>query len=379
MKMNVIIVGAGPAGSTAAYILAKSGLKVTLIDAEKFPRQKLCGGLLTLRTKRLFENIFGESISGIADFKSDGMKMYFRDKLLSSVTGYKNLYLVNRIDFDSYLLKQAKKAGVQLILGKRVCDISYNTVRLSDNTLVDYSLLIGADGVNSVVAKHLYGASFIKKQTAFCLETEIPIEFVKEEVKEPEVFFGYANWGYGWVFPKSKTVTVGIGGLPHKNKDMKEAFQQLLQDRFGITDTIGVKGFHVPAGAYRTKPGKGNIIVCGDAAGLVEPITGEGIAFAMQSGKFAAESVLETANGKGDLYNNYLRKFRKILKIMRIARFLRLFIFTNFGEKLLRREMPRSERAIKRHVDLMSDDMSYEEYLKVIMMRLIQKLLKFGR
>ncbi len=379
MKVNVIVIGAGPAGTTAAYILAKSGVKVTLIDAEEFPRQKLCGGLLTLRAKSLFENIFGESVNEIADFESDGMKMYFRDKLLSSVSGYKNSYLVNRIDFDYYLLKKAEEAGAQIILGKRVSDVSCNTIRLADNSLINYDLLIGADGVNSVVAKHLYGNSFIKSKTAFCLETEIPVESVKEDIKDPEVFFGYANWGYGWVFPKSKTVTVGIGGLPHKNKDMKEAFLQLLQDRFGITDIAGVKGFHVPAGAYRAKPGKGNIIVCGDAAGLVEPITGEGIAFAMQSGKFAAESVLETLKSKGDLYGNYISKYRQILKIMRIARFLRLFIFTNFGEKLLRREMPRSERAIKRHVDLMSDDMSYEEYLKIIMKRLIQKLLKIGR
>ena len=374
---EIIVVGAGPAGSTAAYILAKAGIEVTLIDKEVFPRHKLCGGLLTLRTKRLFESIFGESPENIADFKSDGMKMYFRDKLLNSISGYKSTFLINRIDFDYFLLRKAEEAGANIVTGKRVIETTASTIKLSNNSEIKYDYLIGADGVNSIVAKHLYGSSFIKKQTAFCFEIEIPVENLSEKIRDPEVFFGYVDWGYGWVFPKSKTITVGIGGLPHKNMNLEQSFMELLKDRFGISNCNNLKGFHVPAGAYRTSPGKNNVIVCGDAAGLVEPITGEGIAFALQSGQFAAEAVLETVSGKADLLTNYNKNYKKILKIMRIARFLRLFIFTRFGQKLLKKTLPESKSSLKRHVDLMSDDMTYEEYLSIIMKKLVLKIFKF--
>ena len=104
--------------------------------------------------------------------------------------------------------------------------------------------------------------------------------------------FGAAHWGYGWDFPKSGSSTIGIGGVLSRNEDMKGAMAAYL-DLLGQDPTQPVKGHHLPFGDFRRRPGRGAVLLAGDAAGLVDPITGEGIAYALKSGQLAAQAAVQ--------------------------------------------------------------------------------------
>ncbi len=317
MKSNhfdVIIVGGGPAGSAASFTLANSGISVCVVDRYTFPRDKLCGGLLTLRSKKIFDEIFGISWDPVIDMVSRGVRFYYKSNLLNSVEDYKDLYFTTRYNFDNYLLRQSEKAGTNLFLGNAVKSINIkdNSIALGNGTLLTYDYLIGADGVNSIVARTLFGKSFDKSTIAYALEIEIPINDKYKRIDDPEIYFGVVRWGYGWVFPKKDTLTTGIGGLHEKNEDIKKEFLDFLKMRFGEVPEVKIKGNYLPFGNYREQPGGNNILLCGDAAGLVDPITGEGIAFAMQSGHFAALSIIDVLkkNTSMTVLDLYIEKYK---------------------------------------------------------------------
>ena len=211
----VIIVGGGPAGSSAAYTLAKHSLDVCVIDKSSFPRDKLCGGLLTLRSKKVFSEIFDALWSEVVDFTSHGVRFFHQDKQLNSVENYSELYFTKRMVFDDYLLTLAKNSGAQSIFGNGITsiDIKKKSCVLKSGDIVTYDYLIGADGVNSRVSKEIFGKSFNKKTIAFTLEIEVDRTLVKKQISDPEIYFGVVRWGYGWVFPKKKTLTIGVGGM----------------------------------------------------------------------------------------------------------------------------------------------------------------------
>jgi flavin-dependent dehydrogenase len=223
-KYDVLIIGGGPAGSSAARMLSGKELKVCVIDKSTFPRDKLCGGLLTLRSKRIFENVFQTTWDPIIEVISRGVQFFHNSRFLNSVSDYKDLHFVSRIKFDDYLLNLAKQssATTQLGSGAKSVDIKNSEVELFDGTVLTADFIIGADGVNSTVAKSLYGKAFTKKAIAFGLEMEVPIGNKYPIINDPEIYLGVSKWGYGWIFPKRLTLTVGIAGLWRKNPNLKE-------------------------------------------------------------------------------------------------------------------------------------------------------------
>ena len=172
------------------------------------------------------------------------------------------------------------------------------------------------------------------------------------------------DWGYGWVFPKRNTLTAGVGGLLSASPKMRADFEVFLKKRFGTIPPGQIKGHFIPFGDFRPVPGRGNVLLCGDAAGLVEPITGEGIAFAMLSGFYAAESAREaiSTGRERSALNLYRTRYAGIAGTFRQANRLRRMLFPKLGQYLLAKALPKSASLARRQMDLMADELSYPAY-----------------
>jgi flavin-dependent dehydrogenase len=188
----------------------------------------------------------------------------------------------------------------------------------------------------------------------------------------PEIYFGVTNWGYGWVCPKTATLTVGCGGVWQHNPDMKSRFMAFLRDTVGTLPEIPIRGHYLPFRRYRRSPGKNAILLVGDAAGLVEPITGEGIAFAMQSGKFAAEAILEAAKQQipSLAYPVYRRKYRTIRKIFDQASLMSYLLFPQKMGALFANVLQKSHLPLVKEMDLLADEIGYKDFLQFILTKL---------
>ncbi|MDD5388817.1 MAG: geranylgeranyl reductase family protein [Gallionellaceae bacterium] len=375
---TALIIGGGPAGSAAAHTLARHGIDTALIDKAVFPRDKLCGGLLTLRSQKIYSRIFAAPWGPVIDFTARGVKFFHRTKLLNEVGHADELYFTRRLDFDHFLLNQAIAQGTRLYPGETVIamDLAGKTCRLRSGTTFTFDYLIGADGVNSLVGKTLFGKAFDPDRVAFALEMEVDRAQCAASLDDPEIIFGLARWGYGWVFPKKNTLTVGIGGLHTKNPELKKMFHEFLAARFGAIPEGKIKGHHLPFGDYRKVPGRGNVLLCGDAAGLVEPITGEGIAFAMQSGLYAAEAIIEAQDHGGDALPCYQARYQEITRDFDHANRLRYLLFPSVSEHLFLKALPRSKTLPRKHLELMADKLQYGDYFRYLMFKALKALVK---
>jgi geranylgeranyl reductase family protein len=387
-RYDVTVVGAGPAGASAAHVLASYGRKVCILDKHTFPRSKLCGGLLTIKTQRIFNDIFNISWDSVIEHVSDGVRFYHSNKLLNEVVSYKKLFFTNRELFDNLIVERAIKAGAKTYLGISIVDFDENNkiITLKDGRKIVSDFIIGADGVNSIVSKHLFKKSVDLNRIGLGLEIELERNKKYADRIYPEIYFGVLKWGYGWVFPKKDTLTVGIGGLLKYNPQMTQTFFKFLDTLFkGDFDKNAVKGHYIPYGYYKKIPGKNNILLCGDAAGLVDPITGEGIAYALQSGKYAAQAIIEasTENNSNNALEIYLKKYRTITKELGQANFLRLFLFPKISESLFAKALPMTETLPRKYIDLISGDITYGEYIRFFITKLfkggIKHLIGFNR
>ena len=330
-KFDVIVVGGGPAGSASAFVARSLGLNVCLIDKATFPRNKLCGGLVTPRSKRLHNKIFGEEIATSLLNDSDSIAFYSAGRFLASVDGYKKLYFCMRYDFDASLIERCRDAGVELRCGESAAaiDLEENVLTLTGGEQLGFDVLIGADGVNSQVAKQLFGESFNQNTIGFGLEVEVPRHLLPEQPDIVEIDFAAAHWGYGWVFPKKTTFTIGVGGIKDRNPDMKGQLNEYLRYKNIADHGLKVKGQFIPFGDFKKQPGRAQVVLVGDAAGMVDPITGEGIAFALETGLVAAQAAHSAiASKKPDsAFDIYAKDHSRIVNAIRQANRWRRLIF----------------------------------------------------
>jgi geranylgeranyl reductase family protein len=328
MDYDVVIVGAGPAGSTAAKNLAEKGIKVLVLDKAEFPRDKSCGGGLPTRVLKRFPYI--EPLIDSMSFGSITYSSSLRYKL-DLIREKPLVMMVIRKDFDYGLLTLATKAGAVFQPGKSVVDVVVQkdkvSVMLDDGHTIETQMVIGCDGMRSIVAE----------KTNLCKRLEVLcVSLVQEQPltsKQLTTFFtkkrlihlfikaqGIA--GYGWVFPKKDCVNVGIGEFQSAIskskpkiplKETYEAFiatlkkQKILPDDFPIEN---LKGATLPIFPLENTSGE-RVLLCGDAAGFINPITGEGIYYAMVSGYFAATVTAEALKAQ-DLSSRFLSRYQTL-------------------------------------------------------------------
>lgn len=372
-RFDVVVVGAGPAGGAAAFTAARLGLSTALIDRKNFPRDKLCGGLFTGRSMRSFTEIFGAPLPDDLSDRKDEIEFFFNGVEAGGLSDVPPMYLTMRWDLDAEIARRALEAGAMDFTGERIEAVDYRSgqVLLSSGKAVGYRILIGADGVNSMIAKDLFGRSFDRNTIGIGLEIEVkgsPLDLGRPiQINLAEV-----RWGYGWVFPKSCGTTIGVAGLLSENKDMKAEMRRCLE-RAGVEEgDARIKGHFLPLGDFKRSPGRGPVLLCGDAAGLVDPITGEGIAYAMQSGQLAAISAARAlrAGRPEQALRLYRKKLRPIHRSIRMANLIRPVVFWKGFARAFEMSFRRSSTLKQDYMRLLAGEVEYGGIFRAVLLRL---------
>ena len=375
-RFDAVVVGAGPAGASAACALASNGLRVALLDRAKFPRDKLCGGLLSQRSMRIIGDVFGSCPLPI-EFTATSAAVFVRDALAVRVHDTTPLHFTSRRQLDACLAAVAVARGAHLLECSTVASIDFTCGRvvLSDGRSLSTSFVIGADGAASRVRK-LAGVSIDRRGFAIGLEVEVPRDEVRRDIQHAEVYFDVAEWGYGWVFPKRDTLTVGVGGLATENADMQASFRELARAALGAVPAQRVCGSPIPFGNFVACPGHGSTLLVGDAAGLVEPLTGEGIAFAVLSGHYAAQAIIEATrvSAPSRALDLYLPRYRSIARAFEDVRMLRRLVFSRHTKRLFQRALGGNARLIIKHMEVLAGEAEYRDYARFALQETVAHL-----
>ncbi|MCF8485823.1 MAG: geranylgeranyl reductase family protein [Rhodobacteraceae bacterium] len=357
---DLIVVGAGPSGAAAAMEACKAGLRVALIDKAAFPRDKLCGGGITGRALGYIEAVFGPLPADLLHACGQ-VRMVAGAQEICVLTDARTPSMTMRLALDGYLRGRAIAAGAEDFCGNRIADLDLGrgVVRLADGLQVSAPIIVGADGVNSQVARLLYGRAHDPARVGFALEAEVS----GPSSQTMELDLTAAPWGYGWDFPKASGRTLGIGGLAVHNGDLKPRFEAWLRAKGIEPATVTIKGHHLPFGEFREAPGKDHVLLAGDAAGLVDPITGEGIGWAIRSGQLAGQAAdaalrMNTPNRALALYQ---ASMSDVLRELRRARMLSKLVYHPFMQHRFLRVLARSTRLQSRYMSLMAGEMDYAD------------------
>lgn len=331
---TVIIVGAGPAGATAAYYLAKAGQDVLVLDRQRFPRDKVCGDFVgPLAIKELQEM----GITNLPEFQNSNIinkAAVFMDGkglISTAMPAFTGLTQQGRViprkRLDSWILNAAKKEGASVLENVLVTDFSQDdeSVKIfakdtAGNRTLKCKLLIGADGSNSLIAHKLRGYPI--PTTNRIVGIRGYYENVEGTTDQADMHFATESFpGYCWLFPTGDhQANVGVGVLLEtfpKCNQPKELLKQLISQDEGLKKCLGrakLQGTldswplntydpHLPISGDR-------VMLIGEAAGLVNPLNGEGIQYALLSGRWASETVLSCISSN-DFSQNALSSYSK--------------------------------------------------------------------
>ena len=317
---DLAVCGAGPAGAATAYYAAKKGLTVALLDKAHFPRDKACGGLLTPRT---FTELPGlsDAIAKVVECKSERVNLFSPSGrwMVDHPFGADSPSNIRRQDFDHTLVKAAQDLGAQLMENSRMAGFTVGTDEESGSRVA--LKLRGAKGQEELTARLLIGAEgplgqctrYIRERyqipawndkqmgTAVMWEAHVGSDFIESAYGAGHkllVHFKPENMdGYAWVFPKADTLNIGFGGYNRDIRGMsiKDTFKryvELLRKEGYYPRDMAVcrhKGAPLPLAGPIKRSYTDGLMLVGDAAGLVSPLSGEGIFYSMRSGLLAAK------------------------------------------------------------------------------------------
>lgn len=296
MNYDVIIIGGGPSGSSLGKLLQSEGISTCIIDKAIFPREKLCGGLLTEKAYKQFVEIFNIDLSVAIRNEVQKISLNFKHSRVTEFQTSNKFRLVDRSVFDHLLITDYVQSGGTLFEGEKNYTISFqdNLIALDCGQILKYKYLVGADGVYSRVRKYIDNEY---TPDGFCLEAFFDAEATNIGRDLIAIHFGILKEGYGWVFPRSDKIIIGCGGSDKNRRIIVDSFKEYVSS-LDVHIPYKIRGMNIPYGRYVQVPRKNNILLIGDAAGLVEPITGEGLFYGGLSAKYAFEYL------KGILYQN---------------------------------------------------------------------------
>jgi geranylgeranyl reductase family protein len=325
---EVIIVGSGPAGATLGYELARRGVEVLILEKERLPRYKLCAGGITVKTA----NLLGPDIGPVTRQAVYGVRVLYKDK--SEFTRRYDrplVYMVMRDEFDGLLVQRAEESGAVVAEGQRVCQIEEMAegveVKTADNTF-RAEIVAGADGANGIVASGLGLTKGMQHGVAMQAEVSVPGETLVKWDSLMELDLGNVPGGYGWVFPKKDHLSIGVGGPLCQARRLKASYQRVVSSHgFENCEGSRLRSHLLPVARSGMTIQRGRVLLLGDAAGLLDPLTSEGIHNAIKSAQIAAPIISQCLqDGTIDLKGYQDAVAKEIMPELKAARSLaRLF------------------------------------------------------
>lgn len=399
LSSEVVIIGAGPAGSTASLFLAKEKIPHLIIDKEKFPRDKICGDALSGKVIPILKKINPELVAelagsshalgshGIIFSAPNGKSIGIPFKTVTSKVDFAPGFISRRIDFDDFLFRKIDRNFAEVFESTVLLDASADgnemllKVQQANQTIsIRTGLVIACDGDRSVIARkfgnktmeedHYCGGirAYYKGVTGMDKNNFIELHFLNELLP-----------GYFWIFPlPGGNANVGAGmlskSLSRKKVNLRQAMENIItnhpvfKERFKSAIPEGkIQGWGLPLGSKRRKLSGNNFLLCGDAASLIDPFTGEGISNAMFSGMTAALLAAESVKNKRydaaylsaydeKIYNRLWSELRLSRTLQKLCNYPWLFNFViNKAEK---------NQTFRETLSCMFDDMNLREKLR---------------
>lgn len=303
------MVGAGPAGTSAAYVLAKQGVRVALLEKATMPRYKACGAGLVARAIQSLPF----DISEVVENECYTAELNLADAGLRFAVSRKSpiVSMTMRENFDFLLFQRAAGAGAEARDGCRVTGVENYRDRVDVQTLqgkVSGRFMIACDGALGPVARM---AGWNETRTMVpVLEWEV---FVPDHIFErfsgkARFDFGYFPSGYAWIFPKRDHLSIGLGGKERLRGGLRKALEHYIKEsEIDRIDRIERHGHFIPLSPRAEGVLKGRVVLAGDAAGFVDPVTAEGITFAIMSGQSAGRAIVEGGFEEKNVGKHYAR------------------------------------------------------------------------
>lgn len=353
-EFDVIIVGGGPAGSTCALALANSGLKVAVIEKASFPRNKVCGDAIAAYIPKVLNTIhpkYKEAFDNFAEkTEVHTCRVVAPNGKYIDIKSIESGFIIPRLQLDNFLYQlSSNENNITWLLDHEITDVNIDS-RLkhatvtAGNMVFTTKLIIGCDGAHSITNKKLTGTQpdlhhYCGAVRAYYTNvTGIPdktyeLHFIKNVLP-----------GYFWIFPlKDNRVNVGLGISSHiisKNKiNLRQTMLDIINNnpaikaRFENATISGkMEGYGLPLGSRKTVISGDHFMLCGDAASLIDPATGEGIGQSMISGRYAGWQAIrcfEKHNFSAAFMKQYDKQLNdKLRGEFRKSYFLQRHIFT---------------------------------------------------
>jgi len=368
---DVVVVGMGPAGATAALQLSRAGLSVLGLDKAMHPRYKVCGGGLSARIDHILEDdyksVVEHTIYGI-QFSYRGADPFFLDS--SSPIAY----MVMRDRFDHFLVEKARRAGTEVQEDEPVtsCRQLPDGIGVTtDRGRYLAKVLIGADGANSLVAQQLFPGRRSRRMAT--LESEVPIGPAPHYpgTGRALIDIGATPAGYAWIFPKQEQLSIGVGDLRGGLASPKKIFDQFVRGEKGLAPWKVPQpvGHPLPLFSEHSLADdqesvglvSGQALLVGDAAHLVDPLFGEGIYYAVRSGQLAAESILNQVHDQRRSLADYEAAVRReIYEEFRVAARMASLVYSY--PYLCHRLLPRYQHIVMLYYDVLRGSETYQTF-----------------
>ena len=364
---DVIVVGMGPAGAISAAGLGQAGMSVLGLEWKALPRYKVCGGALSARIDPLLDRGYRDTIEATIQT----VRFQFAGTMPFEVTSPDPIaYMVMRDRFDAALVRSAQAYGVEVRENERVMAITEDSEGVTVKTGRESyraRILVGADGANSLVRRSLFLGDRLPFMTGIEGETDRPPGTSGFDPRSIVLDIGVLKGGYAWVFPKKQNLSVGVAEFQEGGMRAKSGYERFVKEEpshAGLSHAPG-RGHPVPiylgARSENARLATARALLVGDAAHLVDPLFGEGIYYAVLSGRLAAETITNYLRGESlDLSTYADRIAREIYPEFRVAARIARLLYT--FPRVVHRIARRRPEVIRQFYDVLKGLETYQSF-----------------